>query len=73
MTDTTTAAMIINGRLALAQVNEGGIQSFCAIGVRQFRAGICQIEASTRPLTDRTRARLAVLRDGVAIWEARAK
>jgi len=58
-------AIIENGKLVI--INNAG--SRYPIGVRQARKDIAQIEASKRPLKDSTKARLAVLKDGVAAWD----
>jgi len=60
-------AVIRKGKLTL--VSDGG--SVTGMGVRGFRAAIKQIEASQLPLSDNTKAMLAIYRDGVALWEAR--
>lgn len=58
-------AIIENGKLVI--INNAG--SRYLIGIRQARKDIAQIEAAKLPLKDSTRARLAVLKDGVAAWE----
>lgn len=58
---------IQNGKLVL--VSNGG--SIELIGIRGVRASIRQIEASSGPLAETTKERLAVLRDAAAMWAAR--
>lgn len=67
MTDfySTERAIIKNGKLVI--VNNACSRTI--IGIRQARKDIEQIEASALPLNDSTKARLAVLKDGVALWE----
>ena len=60
-------AIIVQGKLAI--VTDGG--SVCPLGVREFRKQIAQIEASPREITPATAERLRVLKDGVALWQAR--
>lgn len=63
----TDKAIIVQGKLAI--VTNGG--SVSPLGVREFRKQIAQIEASPRDLTPATVARLQVLKEGVALWQAR--
>jgi hypothetical protein len=58
--------IIENGKLVI--VNNAG--SRYLIGVRQARKDIAQIEASKRQPSESTMARLAVLKAGVAMWDA---
>jgi hypothetical protein len=60
-------AIIENGKLVI--INNAG--SRYLIGIRQARQDIKQIESSRRTLANSTRARLATLKEGVALWEAR--
>ena len=60
------SARIVNGKLALVS-NGGSVQP---IGIRAVRDSIRQIEASTTPLADSTAARLVILKQAVALWEA---
>lgn len=59
------SAIIENGKLVL--ISNGG--SRYPIGVRQARKDIAQMEASKLPLNESAKARLAVLKNGVALWE----
>jgi hypothetical protein len=60
-------AIIERGKLVI--VTGGGSRHL--IGARQARKDIKRIEASSQPLAHSTRARLAVLKSGVALWDAR--
>lgn len=62
---TTERCIIENNKLVI--FHNG---SRYAIGIRQARKDIAQIEASKRPLAESTKARLAVLKEGVNLWDA---
>ena len=62
-----THAAIIKGRLVI--VTDGG--SIQALGIRGFRSGLAQIEASELALKPSTKAIADVYRSGIAIWESR--
>lgn len=63
----TESAIIENGKIVL--ITNGG--SRYPIGIRQARRDVAQIEASKRALSDSTNARLAALKAGIALWDAR--
>lgn len=65
MTTQGDRPQIINGKLAIVQ--EGG--SVALLGIRTVRQDIAQIEGSELTLKESTRARLAVLKAGVDLWE----
>lgn len=65
----TEHAAIIRNRLCI--VTPGA--SVIGLGIRGFRAGVKQIESSDLELKPSTQERLAVLKDGIRIWENRAK
>ena len=60
-------AAIINGKICIVRN-----ASVMGLGIQQFRKSLRQIENSKLELKESAISRAKVLRDGIALWEARA-